>query len=317
MNTPTSLVAGGAGFLGSHLCDKLLEMEHEVYVLDDLSTGSLVNLPKSKHLKFIKHDIINPFPPIVANYIWHLASPASPDDYTKHAVKTLRTNSEGTRRLLDLACATRAKFLYASSSEVYGDPTEHPQNEKYRGNVSCNGPRSMYDEAKRYGEALVVAYNKDLGVDTRIARIFNTYGPRMRIDDGRVVSNFIYAALTNQDFIIYGDGLQTRCFCYVSDMIEGLYKLMYSSLVFPVNLGSDNEIPIYKLADEIMRLTETKSGITRQFKFIDDPQKRKPDLTRARELLKWECTVSREVGLMSVIDDIKGRIMIQGTDNYI
>jgi nucleoside-diphosphate-sugar epimerase len=277
-----------------------------VICVDNLITGRCQNIEELfVHSKFtyLYHDVVEPLPPLPRlDQIYHLASPASPPVYQRHPIETLRVNSEGTRRLLELAAAHDARFLYASTSEVYGDPLEHPQCEAYRGNVSTIGPRSMYDEAKRYGEALTITFAEAKGVETRIARIFNTYGPRMDPDDGRVVSNFIVQALRGNALTVYGDGSQTRSFQYVDDLIEGLVRLMASTCRGPLNIGNPSEYTVLQLAQLIQELTSTTAPI--EFRPLpgDDPKQRRPDITRVKALLGWEPRVPVAVGLLSTID---------------
>lgn len=302
------LVAGGAGFIGSHLCERLLAEGHHVLCIDNLVTGRLANIsPFLDHSRFelIEHDIIEPLPELPrVDEVYHLASPASPPGYQQHPIETLRVNSEGTLRLLDVAVASRAKFLYASTSEAYGDPLEHPQHEDYRGNVSSTGPRSMYDEAKRYGEALTMAYIRSRGADARIVRIFNTYGPNSDPDDGRLVPNFITQALRNEPLTVYGDGSQTRSLCFVSDLVEGLVRAMRTmgtrGQVF--NLGNPEEHTVLDYAERIRDLTGSRSPIVFTEPAVgDDPQRRRPDITRARRVLGWEPLVPLDTGLRDTI----------------
>lgn len=300
-----ALVTGGAGFVGSHLCERLLAGGYEVICVDNLITGRCQNvagLREHPRFTYLAHDVVEPLPPLPRlDQIYHLASPASPRAYQRYPIETLRVNSEGTRHLLELAVAHGARFLYASTSEVYGDPLEHPQCEEYRGNVSSVGPRSMYDEAKRYGEALTIAYAQAYGVETRIVRIFNTYGPRMAPDDGRVVSNFIVQALRGVPLTVYGDGGQTRSFQYVDDLIEGLVRLMTSTYRGPVNIGNPSEYTVLELARLIQELTATAAPI----EFLplpgDDPKQRRPDIALAKTVLGWEPCVPVKVGLASTI----------------
>jgi nucleoside-diphosphate-sugar epimerase len=303
-----SVVAGGAGFLGSHLCIRLLSEGHEVVCLDNLSTGRISNVASilsHPRFRFLQLDIIEPLPsPFRVDRIYHLASPASPAAYQKRPVETLRVNSEGTWRLLELASQAGARFLFASTSEVYGDPLEHPQREVYRGNVSTVGPRSMYDEAKRFGEALTVAAERNLNVDVRIARIFNTYGPNMAPNDGRVVSNLIVQALSGFPLTIYGDGSQTRSFQYVDDLVEGLIRLMDSSYRGPINIGNPNELTIRHLAELIKRLTGSQSEIELRPLPNDDPRRRRPDISLAIERLNWSPLVDFEEGLIRTIQGL-------------
>ena len=303
------LVAGGAGFIGSNLCGELLRAGHEVVCLDNLATGRLVNIEQFHEVPrftFVQHDIVEALPALPpCDRIYNLASPASPPGYQRHAIETLRTNAEGGRRLLDLAAAWGARFLLASTSEIYGDPLEHPQRESYRGNVSSIGPRSMYDEAKRYGEALTVAYVRSRSVDARIVRIFNTYGPNSDPEDGRVVPNLITQALARKPLTIYGDGQQTRSLCYVSDLVAGLQAAIETpgtaGEVF--NLGNPEEHTITEFAMLIRELTKSDSELVYVDGAVgDDPQRRRPDITRAREQLGWAPTVALEDGLGRTID---------------
>lgn len=313
------VVTGGAGFIGSHLCDRLLKEGHEVVVLDNLVTGTVDNiahLAGRDDFLFIKHDVSNYiFVPGEIDAVLHLASPASPNPespfgYPQLPIQTLKVGALGTHNALGLAKANRARFLLASTSEVYGDPQEHPQVETYWGHVNPVGKRSMYDEAKRFAEAITMAYHRYHGLDTRIARIFNTYGPRMRLDDGRVVPNFICQSLSEQPLTIYGDGTQTRSFCYIDDMVAGLVRLLDSDLNDPVNLGNPVEITVLKLAEEVIRLT----GIDSELEFFpnrrgeSDPERRQPDISRAREHLGWEPSVSLEEGLRPSIEDFRSRL---------
>ena len=296
-----SLVTGAAGFLGSHLVDRLLADGHEVVGLDNLATGRAANLAaaaKERRFRFVEHDIVRPLPrtkPL--DFVWHLASPASPPDYQRLAIETLRVGSEGTLNALDLARTHKARFLLTSTSEVYGDPEVSPQPETYPGRVNPVGPRSMYDEAKRYAEALVMAYHRTRGLDTRIVRIFNTYGPRMRLDDGRVVPNFIGQALRGEPLTIYGDGKQTRSFCFYSDLIEALVRAMASDDAMPVNVGNPAEITILQFARAVQKVAGRKLEMVRKPLPVDDPKQRRPDLARAKRLLGWEPKVPLDEGL--------------------
>lgn len=300
-----TLVTGGAGFLGSHLCDFLLEQGHTVICMDNLSTGSIENIDhiRSEEFSFIKHDVTE-YIHVKGNldHILHFASPASPCDYMEMPIQTLKVGSLGTHKALGLAKEKNAVFLLASTSEVYGDPLVHPQREEYWGNVNPIGPRGVYDEAKRFAEAMTMAYHRYHGVGTRIARIFNTYGPRMRLHDGRVVPTFIYQALSNQPLTVYGDGSQTRSFCYVSDLIRGIYQLLISDITDPVNLGNDHEMNILEFAQHVRRLSGMSSEIVFKELPMDDPKTRQPDITRARECLHWEPQVSFEQGLHKTIE---------------
>ncbi len=303
------LVAGGAGFIGSHLCERLLNDGYEVVCVDNLVTGAEMNiaaLRQRRGFTFVNHDIIEPLPELpLLEQIYHLASPASPPVYQEFAVETMRVNSEGAYRLLELALQNRARFFFASTSEVYGDPLEHPQREEYRGNVSMIGPRSMYDEAKRYGEALTSTYARSRGLETRIVRIFNTFGPRMDPADGRVVTNFIAQALRNEPITVYGDGSQTRSFQYVSDLVEGIVRLMASNYSGPVNIGNPEEYTMLQLADLVQQLTGTSSEIVFRPLPEDDPRQRKPDITLASRELGWEPCVPVVDGLRRTIEYLR------------
>ncbi len=310
------LITGGAGFIGSHLCDNLLGHGHEVIAMDNLSTGStdnIAHLAGNQSFQFIQHD--------VTNYIYveghldavlHLASLPSPVDYLNLPIQTLKVGALGTHKALGLAKSKGARFLLASTSEVYGDPLVHPQPEEYWGNVNPVGPRGVYDESKRFAEALTMAYHRYHGVETRIARIFNTYGPRMRLDDGRVVPNFVRQALAGEPLTVYDDGKRTRSFCYVSDLVEGLVRLLESSEVLPVNLGNPDELTVLEFAGKVLDVTGSDSEIT----FVhpddertrDDPMVRQPDISKARQVLGWDPIVPLEVGLVKTIDWFRGRL---------
>jgi dTDP-glucose 4,6-dehydratase len=300
------VVAGAAGFIGSHLCDRLLELGHHVVGVDNFVTGSARNLQhllSESRFEFIEHDITSPFlPEGDVDCVFNLASPASPKDYMQHAIETLRVGSEGTRNLLELAVLRDARFLLASTSECYGDPLEHPQKETYWGNVNPVGPRSCYDESKRYAEALTMAYHRKHGLRTSIARIFNTFGPRMKLDDGRIVPAFIDQALRHAPLTVFGTGEQTRSFCYVSDLVEGLVLLAELSEPLPVNLGNPQEMTVIDFARHIRAATGATSEIVFEPLPQDDPQRRKPDISRARALLGWEPKVSLDEGLRLTID---------------
>ncbi|MDQ7799492.1 MAG: SDR family oxidoreductase [Candidatus Edwardsbacteria bacterium] len=300
------LVAGGAGFLGSHLCDRLLSDRHQVTALDNLITGSLENishLQGNKDFSFIEQDVTQPFKiEGQIDFILDLASPASPIDFVKIPLEILLVGSYGVHNLLELAREKRAGFLLTSTSEVYGDPLVHPQSEDYWGNVNPIGPRSVYDESKRYAEALSMAYHRYRGIDTRIVRIFNTYGPRMRLDDGRVVPTLIDQALNDRPLTVFGDGSQTRSFCYASDLIEGIYLTIKSSEHQPINLGNPQEMSILEFARAIKKYTGTGSAIEHQPLPADDPKVRRPDISRARKILKWEPQVGFEEGIKKTID---------------
>lgn len=306
------LVTGGAGFIGSHLCERLLMDGHDVVALDNLLTGSTKNLTSfihNPHFLFIQHDVIQPFPETIGKCeaLFHFASPASPPKYQKYQIETLRVNTQGTYVLLEKAVADKAMFIYASTSEVYGDPLEHPQKETYWGNVNPNGKRSCYDEGKRAGEAFVAAYARTRSLDTRIIRIFNTYGPRMDIDDGRVVTNFIKQALRSEQLTLYGDGNQTRSYCYISDLVEGIVKVFQEPKMKNeiVNLGNTEEKTVEELAHLICTLTRTHSTLVHGELPEDDPSRRRPDLTKAETLLGWEPRISLEEGLTMTINHFK------------
>jgi dTDP-glucose 4,6-dehydratase len=301
----TAVVSGGAGFLGSHLCDYLLEKGHRVICVDNLDTGSLQNI---EHLRngddflFVGHDVTEPF--FIeerVDYVFHLASPASPIDYLRLPLHTLKVGSYGTHNMLGLAKFKRARFLIASTSEVYGDPQVHPQPETYWGHVNPIGPRGVYDEAKRYAEALTMAYHRQQGVDTCIARIFNTYGPRMRPHDGRAIPTFIRQALENKPLTVFGDGSQTRSFCFVDDQTRGLYALAKSGEHMPVNIGNPTEMTLLELAEAVIRVTGSKSEIVFEALPVDDPQVRQPDITRAKQVLGWEPEVELDEGLKRLL----------------
>jgi dTDP-glucose 4,6-dehydratase len=305
----TAVVTGGAGFLGSHLCDKLLSEGLKVICVDNLITGNTDNishLASNERFSFIKHDITNYiFLPDNVDYILHFASPASPIDYLQLPIQTLKVGSLGTHKVLGLTKEKGATFLLASTSEVYGDPDVHPQKEDYWGNVNPIGPRGVYDEAKRFAEALTMAYHRYHGVDTRIARIFNTFGPRMRPGDGRALPTFISQALKAEDLTVFGDGTQTRSFCYVSDQIEGIYKLLISNETEPVNIGNPDEITVNQMAKEVISLTKSKSKIIFKDLPINDPKVRQPDIDKARRVLGWEPKVNRLEGLKITLDYFK------------
>jgi dTDP-glucose 4,6-dehydratase len=295
------LITGGAGFLGSHLCDRFLKEGYYVIAMDNLITGNIANIEhlfKNPDFEFYHHDISKfVHVPGELHYILHFASPASPIDYLKMPIQTLKVGSLGTHNLLGLAKAKKARMIIASTSEVYGDPLVHPQTEDYWGNVNPVGPRGVYDEAKRFQEAMTMAYHTFHGLETRIVRIFNTYGPRMRLNDGRVLPAFIGQALRGEDLTIFGDGSQTRSFCYVDDLVEGIYRLLMSDHAQPVNIGNPAEITISQFADEIIKLTGTKQKVVYKPLPQDDPKQRKPDITKAKAILKWEPKYSREEGL--------------------
>jgi len=300
------LVTGAAGFLGSHLSDRLLAEGHSVVGMDNFLTGhpdNIAHLVGNPHFQFIQHDVTNfVYVEGTLDGVFHFASPASPIDYLEKPIQTLKVGSLGTHKTLGLAKAKGARFLIASTSEVYGDPQVHPQPESYWGHVNPIGPRGVYDEAKRFAEAMTMAYHRYHGVDTRIVRIFNTYGPRMRPNDGRVVSNFIVQALRGQPLTIYGDGSQTRSFCFVSDLIEGIYRLFQSDRSDPVNIGNPGEFTVRQLAERVIELTGSRSEIVTRPLPEDDPKVRKPDITRARERLGWEPKVQLDEGLRRTIE---------------
>jgi len=296
-----SIVTGGAGFLGSHLCDRLLLEKHEVICIDNLITGGTANIAHligNSKFSFIQHDVTNYiYIDGAVDFIFHFASPASPIDYLKLPIQTLKVGSLGTHKALGLAKAKEARFCIASTSEVYGDPLVHPQEESYWGNVNPVGPRGVYDEAKRFSEAMTMAYHRYHGLDTRIVRIFNTYGERMRLNDGRAIPAFMSQAIRNEDLTVFGDGSQTRSVCYVSDLIDGIYRLMLSNYDMPMNIGNSEEVTMLDLAKEIIRLTGSRSKIAFQDLPEDDPKVRQPDITKAKEILGWSPRVQREEGL--------------------
>ena len=306
------LVTGGAGFLGSHLCERLIEDGHEVVAMDNRVSGRTENLEEvfyHDRFSFYEHDVTE-FIHVSGDLDWvlHLASLASPVFYLDHQIKTLKVGALGTHKTLGLAREKDAQYLFTSTSEVYGDPEVNPQPEDYRGNVDPYGPRSCYDESKRYGEAMARAYRDEHDIDVRVARIFNTYGPRMRLDDGRVVPTFVKQALAGEDLTVHGDGEQTRSFCYVSDLIDGLVALIESDTDTPVNIGNPDERSILDLAETIIDLTDSESGITHEKRPPDDPEIRRPDLTKAKAELGWEPTVSLERGLERTIDYYRDRV---------
>ena len=308
---PRILITGGAGFIGSHLCDHFLRLGHEVICMDNLLTGDISNIAhiRNQNFLFIKHDVTNYiYVEGELDYLLHFASPASPIDYEKLPLQTLKVGSLGPHKALGLAKAKNATFLLASTSEVYGDPLIHPQHEEYWGNVNPIGPRGVYDEAKRFAEAMTMAYHRVHGVDTRIVRIFNTYGPRMRLEDGRAIPSFICQALRGEDITVFGDGSQTRSFCYISDLVEGIYRVLMSGESRPVNLGNPQELTILKLAQEIIRLTGSQSKIIFHPLPQDDPKRRQPDITRARQLCGWEPKVEFRTGLMATVEYFKAKL---------
>ena len=301
MEKKTTLITGAAGFLGSHLCDRFINEGYHVIAMDNLITGNIKNIEhhfSNKDFKFIEHDVTKHIE--IAgklDYILHFASPASPIDYLKIPIQTLKVGALGTHNCLGLAKAKKARMLVASTSEVYGDPLVHPQNEDYWGNVNPVGPRGVYDEAKRYMEAITMAYHSFHEVDTRIVRIFNTYGPRMRLNDGRALPAFIGQALRGENLTVFGDGSQTRSFCFVNDLVEGIYRLLMSDYHMPVNVGNPDEITLKDFAEEILALTGNKVKMIYKPLPVDDPKQRQPDITRAKQLLGWEPTISRKEGL--------------------
>jgi dTDP-glucose 4,6-dehydratase len=302
--TGTAVVTGGAGFLGSHLCDYLLARGHRVICIDNLDTGSLRNIShlRRQDFVFVQHDVtrfIEIDEPV--DFVYHLASPASPIDYARLPLQTLKVGSYGTHNALGLAKAKRARFLLTSTSEVYGDPHVHPQPESYWGNVNPIGPRGVYDEAKRYAEAMTMAYHRQQGVDTHIARIFNTYGPRMRPHDGRAIPTFVRQALGNKPITVFGDGSQTRSFCYVDDLVRGLYLLATSEEHLPVNIGNPGEFTVLELAETVIRVTGSESEIVHEALPVDDPRVRRPDISRATDLLGWSPEVGLEEGLRRML----------------
>jgi dTDP-glucose 4,6-dehydratase len=305
---PRTLITGGAGFLGSHLCDRFIEEGHSVICMDNLITGDTDNIEHLFELgqdrfRFVEYDVtdylhVNG----ELDYVLHFASPAAPDDYLQYPIQTMKVGALGTHKALGLAKAKEARLLLASTSEVYGDPLVHPQPEDYWGNVNPIGERGVYDEAKRFAEALTMAYHRYHGVETRIVRIFNTYGPRIRVDDGRALPTFMAQALRGEPLTVYGDGSQTRAFCYVDDLVEGIYRLLMSDVTEPVNLGNPDEITIKEFAEEIIAVTGSDSTITYEPLPADDPQVRQPDITRAREALGWEPAVGRREGLRRTLE---------------
>ena len=305
------LITGVAGFIGSHLAETLLDRGYSIVGVDNLITGDMANVSHlaNKDFLFIKHDVTNYiYVDGPVDYVLHWASPASPIDYLEHPIPTLKVGALGTHKALGLAKAKKATFMLASTSEVYGDPLEHPQQESYWGNVNPTGPRGVYDEAKRFAEAMTMAYHRYHGVDTKIARIFNTYGPRMRVNDGRAVPTFIAQALCNDDITVFGSGTQTRSFCYITDLVDGLIRLMLSDTNDPVNIGNPREMTIEEIATTIVRMTGSTSRIVYQPLPTDDPKVRQPDITRARTLLGWEPRVGLEEGLTRTIEYFRKKI---------
>ncbi len=313
---PVTVVTGGAGFLGSHLTDRLLAEGHRVIAIDNLITGHLTNiehLAGNENYRFIKQDVTQYlFVPDEIDYVFHFASPASPIDYLELPIPTLKVGALGTHNTLGLAKAKKAAFVLASTSECYGDPLVHPQKEDYWGNVNPIGPRGVYDEAKRFAEAITMAYHRYHSVDTKIVRIFNTYGPRMRLRDGRVVPAFIGQALAGTSLTIFGDGTQTRSFCYVSDLIDGIFRLSQSDFHEPVNIGNPREMTIKQFAEEIIRIIGTKSGIEYRPLPVDDPKVRQPDIGRAKKILGWEPKVKFEEGIVQTIEYFRERLERDG-----
>lgn len=308
---PRTLITGGAGFIGSHLCDYFLRLGHEVICMDNLLTGDISNIAhiRNQNFLFIKHDVTNYiYVEGQLDYLLHFASPASPIDYEKLPIQTLKVGSLGTHKALGLAKEKKATFLLASTSEVYGDPLIHPQPEEYWGNVNPIGPRGVYDEAKRFAEAMTMAYHRVHGVDTRIIRIFNTYGSRMRLEDGRAIPSFVTQALQGEDISVFGDGSQTRSFCFVSDLVEGIYRVLMAGETRPVNLGNPRELTILELAREIVQLTGSRSKIVFTPLPQDDPKRRQPDISRARQLCGWEPKVEFAVGLRETVAYFRERL---------
>lgn len=310
MERENVLITGAAGFLGSHLCEKFLNLGYCVIGIDNLITGNMENIEHlfevSNNFEFIEQDICDPIKiEKDLKYILHFASPASPVDYLRFPIETLRVGSIGAYNVLELAKSKKSRILIASTSEVYGDPDVHPQEEEYWGNVNPIGPRSVYDEAKRFQESITMAYNRYYGVETRIARIFNTYGPGMRLDDGRVLPQFVSQALKDQDLTVFGDGNQTRSFCYVDDLVEGIYRLLLSDYSYPMNIGNPEEVTIKQFAEEIIELTGSYNKI--QYKSLpqDDPKKRNPDITKAKNILGWEPVIKRAEGLKKTLEHFK------------
>ena len=317
LNRQTAVITGGAGFLGSHLCEKLIENDIKVICIDNLLTGDLRNIEHlfgNPFFEFIKHDVTN-FIHVKGNvnYVLHLASPASPIDYLQLPIQTLKVGSLGTHKALGLAKEKGARFLIASTSEVYGDPLINPQTEDYWGNVNPIGPRGVYDEAKRFAESMTMAYHRYHNLETRIVRIFNTYGPRMRLNDGRALPAFLSQALNNEDVTVFGDGSQTRSFCYVDDLIEGIYRLLMSNEIDPVNIGNPTEITIKQFAEEVIELTGSTSKIIYKDLPQDDPKLRRPNIERAKQILNWTPKIDRKEGLIKTIEYFRKRILEDST----
>ncbi|MFQ5646578.1 MAG: UDP-glucuronic acid decarboxylase family protein [bacterium] len=311
---PTALVTGGCGFLGSHLCDYLLKKDYRVICIDNLITGDIENISPIRNPRFlyIKQDVTNYiYLGEQVDYIYHFASPASPIDYLKHPIPTLKVGSLGTHHVLGLAKAHKSRILIASTSEVYGDPLIHPQPEDYWGNVNPIGPRGVYDEAKRFAEAMTMAYHNFHGVETRIARIFNTFGPRMRVHDGRAVTTFMRQALLGEDITVFGDGSQTRSFCYYSDLIEGIYRLMMSEEELPVNIGNPTEMTVKEMAETVLKLVGGPGKLVYRPLPVNDPKVRQPDISKARKLLNWEPEVDLMEGLGKTLDWMKKKLSRQ------
>jgi len=310
----TILITGGAGFIGSHLCDRFIVEGDDVICMDNFVTGNpdnIAHLIGNPRFKFIKHDVTDfIYVEGKIDAVLHFASPASPIDYLKLPIQTLKVGSLGTHKALGFAMAKGARFLLASTSEVYGDPLMHPQKEEYWGNVNPIGVRGVYDEAKRFGEAMTMAYHRYHGLDVRIARIFNTFGPRMRLDDGRVLPAFMKQAILGEDLFAFGDGTQTRSFCYVDDLVEGIVLLLRSDYTEPVNIGNPDEITILKFAEEIIELTKSESKISFRPLPEDDPKVRQPDISRAKEILKWEPEISRQAGLRKTLDYFRTKLAV-------
>lgn len=316
MSSQRAVITGGAGFLGSHLCDALLALGWHVVVIDNLLTGrrsNLAHLQNEPRFEFVEKDICQPFDVGKVDYVFHFASPASPVDYHTHGIATLQVGSLGTFHALDVAHKYGAKYLVSSTSECYGDPLEHPQKETYWGHVNPIGPRSVYDEAKRFTEAVTMAYRRYHKVDTRIVRIFNTYGPRMQLNDGRVVPNFMKQAIRGEDLTVYGNGSQTRSFCYVSDEIDGFLRLANSSEPLPVNIGNPNEFTILECAQMVIKVVGSKSRVRYEPLPQDDPRQRRPDITKARQLLGWEPKIDLEMGLRLSLDYFKQVVAAEAT----
>jgi dTDP-glucose 4,6-dehydratase len=315
---PRTLITGGAGFLGSHLCDYLLNKGHDVICMDNLITGSFANIEhiKSQRFTFIEHNVTN-YIDIEGslNYILHFASPASPIDYLEFPIPTLKVGSLGTHNALGLAKKKKSVFLIASTSEVYGDPLVHPQGEDYWGNVNPVGPRGVYDEAKRFAEAITMAYHRYHNIDTKIVRIFNTYGPRMRLNDGRAIPNFLKQAITGKDLTAYGDGSQTRSFCYVSDLVEGIYRLLISEVNDPINIGNPIEMTIKQMAEKILQATNSHSKISYKPLPEDDPKVRQPNIEKAIKYLNWEPRVKLDEGLKTTMEYFKAELSIKKNKN--